>query len=140
MNLATTFFFFVGYFGLFGFFFGAFFVGVLLFWFFWVLIPPPCLGLSRAGLLALFELSALLPEPRVGPKPVLAGPAGKPGSGPGRPRFLLRLPDVCFFFPHYYFCPSKNAIFSAGRLRCPVYNTTKNTWLNMLLSCSFVFP
>ena len=55
----------------------------------------------------------------MGPKPVLVGPAR-----PETARVLLRRPDVCFF-SWLFFVPSKNAIFSAGRLRRPGYNTTK---------------
>ena len=39
---------------------------------------------------------------------------GKPGSGPGRPGFLLRLPDVCFFFLIIIFVRPKTRFFPPG--------------------------
>ena len=92
---------------------------------------------------------------RVGPKPVLDGPArpgrsaarpcparpGNPGSGPGRPGFLLRHPDVCLFFPHYFFVPPKTRFFPPGAFGARfVVPQKKSSWLYMMLSGLFVFP
>ena len=41
---------------------------------------------------------------------------GKPGSGPGRPGFLLRRPDVCFLSSFFYVRP-KTRFFPPGALR-----------------------
>ena len=67
-------------------------------------------------------------DSRVGPKPVLAGrpyPARTVHgpARPGKPRFLLRSPDVCSF-SSLFFCPSKNAILLSFVLEVPVHHQT----------------
>ena len=83
---------------------------------------------------------------RVGPKPGLAGPA-RTVHGPARPgkfgtaRVFLRCPDVCFFFPHYFFVRQKTRFFPPGAFgaRFIMPQENNNTWLNILLCRLFCF-